>query len=135
MCIFCKIVNGEIPSYKVYEDERVLAFLDISQVTKGHTLVIPKQHAESIFDLNADLAAHLFKVSTILSKQIGEGMHITNMNILQNSGSEAGQEVGHFHLHLVPIYNKGDVKFIFEKHVYSATEMNEIANKIKNSGK
>lgn len=135
MCIFCKIVNGEIPSYKVYEDEKVLAFLDISQVTKGHTLVIPKHHAESIFDLNDDLAAHLFKVTTILSKKMSEALHISNMNILNNSGSEAGQEVGHFHLHLIPIYNKGDLKFIFEKHNYSTNEMHEIASKIKNSGK
>ncbi|TXK91229.1 HIT domain-containing protein, partial [Parageobacillus sp. SY1] len=61
-CIFCKIVNGDIPAAKVYEDEHVLAFLDISQVTKGHTLVIPKVHKENIFELTPDVASHVFTV-------------------------------------------------------------------------
>lgn len=134
MCVFCKIVDGDIPSYKVYEDEQVLAFLDISQVTKGHTLVVPKKHYESIFDLDADLAAHLFRVATTLSQNIAKSLHISNMNILNNSGKEAGQEVAHFHLHLVPIYERGDVKFTFEKHNYSSDEMIKIMNIIKNSG-
>lgn len=107
-CIFCKIINGEIPSAKVFENEHVLAFLDISQVTKGHTLVIPKQHHENIFDMNADTAKNLFEAVPHIANAIKEDLEPLGMNILQNSGKDAGQEVFHFHMHLIPRYGKGD---------------------------
>ncbi|MEI5906453.1 HIT family protein [Bacillus spongiae] len=107
-CIFCKIINGEIPSAKVYEDEHVYAFLDISQVTKGHTLVIPKIHKENIYELTPEIAAHLFEVVPKIANGIKKSYEPVGLNILNNNGEEAGQAVFHYHLHLIPRYGKND---------------------------
>lgn len=107
-CIFCKILNGDIPAAKVYEDEHVFAFLDISQVTKGHTLVIPKVHQENVYELDADVAANLFKVVPKIANAIKKAYDPIGLNILNNNGEEAGQSVFHYHLHLIPRYGKGD---------------------------
>jgi histidine triad (HIT) family protein len=107
-CIFCKIINGEIPSAKVYEDEHVLAFLDISQVTKGHTLVIPKVHKENVYELTDEIAANVFKAVPKIAKAIKSSYDPIGLNVLQNNGEAAGQSVFHFHMHLIPRYGKGD---------------------------
>lgn len=107
-CIFCKIVNGDIPSAKVFENEHVIAFLDISQVTKGHTLVIPKVHKENIFELTPEIAANLFEVAPKIANAIKTEFKPIGMNLVNNNGEHAGQSVFHFHLHLIPRYGKGD---------------------------
>lgn len=107
-CIFCKIINGEIPSAKVYEDENVLAFLDISQVTKGHTLVIPKVHKENVFDLTDEIAANVFSAVPKVANAIKAAYDPIGLNVLQNNGEAAGQSVFHFHMHLIPRYGIGD---------------------------
>ncbi|WP_458414418.1 HIT family protein [Schinkia sp. CFF1] len=107
-CIFCKIVGGEIPSYKVYEDENVLAFLDISQLTKGHTLLIPKKHNKNLFDLSELTAQQLFSVVPKITNALKNQLNIEDLNLVCNSGEKAGQEVLHLHLHLIPRYGKGD---------------------------
>ncbi|WP_186579154.1 HIT family protein [Aquibacillus kalidii] len=107
-CIFCKIANGEIPSAKVYEDEHVYAFLDISQVTKGHTLIIPKIHAKDIYETPEDVASELFKRAPKVANAIKEAYNPVGINILNNNGEEAGQSVFHLHIHLIPRYGKGD---------------------------
>ncbi|CAG9622533.1 HIT family protein [Sutcliffiella rhizosphaerae] len=107
-CIFCKIINGDIPAAKVYEDEHVLAFLDISQVTKGHTLVIPKVHKENIYELTPEIAEKLFKVVPKITTAIKEKFKPIGMNLLNNNGAEAGQSVFHYHLHILPRFGKGD---------------------------
>ncbi|MCI1592633.1 MULTISPECIES: HIT family protein [Heyndrickxia] len=107
-CIFCKIVNGEIPSAKIYEDEHVMAFIDISQVTKGHTLIIPKIHKENIFELTPDIASHLFEVVPKIANALKKEFNPIGMNLVNNNGEQAGQTVFHFHLHLIPRYGKGD---------------------------
>lgn len=132
-CIFCKIINGEIPSAKVFENEHVLAFLDISQVTKGHTLVIPKQHHENIFDMNADTAKNLFEAVPQIANAIKNDLEPLGMNILQNSGKDAGQEVFHFHMHLIPRYGKGDgFGAVWKTHnsEYTPQDLQEIAKGI-----
>ncbi|WNS76772.1 HIT family protein [Bacillus sp. DTU_2020_1000418_1_SI_GHA_SEK_038] len=132
-CIFCKIVNGEIPSAKVFENEHVLAFLDISQVTKGHTLVIPKIHNENIFDMNAETARTLFEAVPQIANAIKEDCEPLGMNILQNNGKDAGQEVFHFHMHLIPRYGKGDgFGAVWKTHnsEYSPEALQEIAKGI-----
>ncbi|EFP62250.1 HIT family protein [Erysipelotrichaceae bacterium AF15-26LB] len=108
MCIFCSIVNGEIPSSRIYEDDTVIAILDISQVTKGHTLVIPKQHTESFMSCNAELMKHVMEVAQMLSIRIMERTHAAGMNILSNINEAAGQSVMHFHVHLIPRYSEQD---------------------------
>ena len=95
MCIFCKIVNGDIPSYKVYEDDNFLAFLDISQATIGHTLVVPKKHYENIFELPEN--SEIFNIVIKLSKAVKEATHAEGVNILNNNGLAAGQTVNHYH--------------------------------------
>lgn len=107
-CIFCKIVNGEIPGAKVFENEHVMAFLDISQVTKGHTLVIPKVHKENLYELTPEIASEVFKVAPEIANAIKEAFHPVGLNVLNNNGEKAGQSVFHFHMHLIPRYGEGD---------------------------
>ncbi|PSL45154.1 histidine triad (HIT) family protein [Salsuginibacillus halophilus] len=106
-CIFCKIVQEEIPAAKVYEDEYVLAFLDISQVTKGHTLLIPKDHQPDIFHLDSELAAHLFSVAPRIARAIEAEFKPLGMNLLNNNGEAAEQSVFHYHMHFIPRYGDG----------------------------
>lgn len=107
-CIFCKIVNGDIPSAKVFENEHVLAFLDISQVTKGHTLVIPKIHKENLYELTPDIANNLFASVPEIAKALKSEYEPLGLNLVNNNGEHAGQTVFHFHMHLIPRYGKGD---------------------------
>ncbi|WP_017754277.1 HIT family protein [Calidifontibacillus oryziterrae] len=132
-CIFCKIVNGEIPSIKVYEDENVLAFLDISQVTKGHTLLIPKTHNENLYDLSSEMAQHLFAVVPKLANAMKDQLKLGGLNLVSNTGEKAGQEVFHLHLHLIPRYGKGDgFGSVWKKHdsEYTKEDLQAIANTI-----
>ena len=108
MCIFCKIINHEIPSYKLYEDESVLAFLDISQVTKGHTLVIPKKHYANYLECDKEVLQHMNVVAQDLAIKLKNVLHAEGMNILSNVGEVAGQSVPHFHIHLIPRYSEDD---------------------------
>lgn len=107
-CIFCKIVNGDIPAAKVFENEHVLAFLDISQVTKGHTLVIPKVHKENLYELTPEIARNLFEVVPTIAKALKTEYEPIGLNSINNNGEAAGQTVFHYHLHLIPRYGKGD---------------------------
>lgn len=102
MCIFCKIAEGQIPSYKIYEDELCLAFLDLSQSNIGHTLIVPKQHFDNIITIDNELAGHLFSVTSKLTKAISKALKINDFNILNNCGEIAGQSVHHFHIHIIP---------------------------------
>ncbi len=108
MCIFCEIVEGNIPSYSVYEDAYVKAFLDISQVTKGHTLVVPKQHYDNFLTCEREVMLHVMEVAQMLGKEICEAMNANGMNILSNINEVAGQSVNHFHVHLIPRYDEKD---------------------------
>ncbi|MEM1355631.1 MAG: HIT family protein [Planctomycetota bacterium] len=108
-CIFCKIVAGEIPCHKLYEDERVLSFLDIGPLSKGHALVIPRGHYETIDLVPAEDAAAMFRIVPALSRAIMQATGAKSWNLLQNNGSAAGQAVGHVHLHIIPRLN-GDAR-------------------------
>ncbi|MFO1445462.1 HIT family protein [Bacillus sp. Bva_UNVM-123] len=133
-CIFCKIVKGEIPAAKVFENEHVMAFLDISQVTKGHTLVIPKLHTDNIFDMDPLTARHLFEVVPQISNAIKADLSPAGMNLLSNAGEAAGQEVFHFHLHLIPRYGNGDgFGAVWKSHQseYTFEELQRIAQGIE----
>ena len=108
-CIFCKIVKGEIPSYKIYEDEKVLAFLDIRPLSKGHTLVLPKEHYENILDIPEELYEYISKIVKRVSKVIQDRYSPEGILINQNNGKRAGQEVPHMHIHIKPIYENTKV--------------------------
>ena len=112
-CIFCKIVAGEIPCHKLYEDEHVLAFLDISQVTKGHALVIPKEHSENFLSTPKEIMHHVMDVAQRIGQVQIQLFNAKGVNILTNCYEEAGQTVMHFHVHVIPRYSKND-SFILE---------------------
>lgn len=105
-CLFCKIVNGDIPSTKVYEDEHVYAFMDIMPVAKGHTLIIPKQHCKDLFEMPEDVASNLYKAAPKVANAIKSAFNPIGLNTINNNGAAAGQTVFHFHLHLIPRYDE-----------------------------
>lgn len=131
-CIFCKIVNGDIPSYKIYEDDRVFAFLDIKPLSKGHTLVLPKEHFENVFDIPKDLYAYMFEVAKNISANIKEKYQPEGIFINQNNGEMAGQSVLHIHIHVKPIYNESQKHKEEDKGMQLSTEeMEKICNDLK----
>lgn len=132
-CVFCKIINGELPSAKVYEDEHVFAFLDLSQVTKGHTLVIPKEHVPNVYELSEEVAANLFKAVPKIANAVKKAYEPIGLNVLNNNGEAAGQSVFHIHLHIIPRYGKGDgFGAVWKTHNddYTQEDLQEIAQTI-----
>ncbi|MTD31638.1 HIT family protein [Planomicrobium sp. YIM 101495] len=107
-CLFCKIIDGDIPSAKIYEDEHVYAFMDIMPVSKGHALIIPKTHREFVYEMTEDEAAKLFAVVPKIANVLKEKFQPAGMNLLNNNGAKAGQSIGHFHLHFIPRYDETD---------------------------
>ncbi|HEL2057973.1 TPA: HIT family protein [Streptococcus suis] len=107
-CIFCKIVAGEIPAAKVYEDQEVLAFLDITQVTPGHTLVIPKKHFRNLLDLDNQTSTAIFNKIPLIANQLKDKLGANGINLLNNSEEAAGQTVFHTHFHLLPRFDDRD---------------------------
>jgi Diadenosine tetraphosphate (Ap4A) hydrolase and other HIT family hydrolases len=103
-CIFCKIGNHDIPGKIIYEDDVCIAFLDLSQATDGHTLVIPKQHFEHILEVDDETLAHVMKVVKKVALHIQNKMNAKGFNIITNMNEVAGQTVHHFHIHIIPRY-------------------------------
>ena len=115
-CIFCKIIDGEIPCMKIYEDNLVLAYLDIAPDSDGHTLIISKKHYKDIFDIPSETLLHIYDVSKVLMKKLEEKLGCDGFSLLQNSGSI--QEVKHYHLHIKPYYNdKKSIELIKHKEL------------------
>lgn len=117
MTIFEKIIEREIPAYIVYEDDDVISFLDISQATKGHTLIVPKKAYKNIYEMPQDLLAKVIVVTQKVSKAVDLAFQPEGLNILNNTNEIAGQTVFHFHIHIIPRYTKNDVGFKFENHM------------------
>jgi len=134
-CIFCKIVAQEIPSYKIYEDDKIYAFLDITQVTKGHTLVVPKTHVTDIFDYQPDLAGELFARIPKLARALEQAFpEMQGLNIINNNKELAYQSVFHSHIHLIPRYGHEDdfsIHFGNNQEAYTPEAMATIAEKIE----
>lgn len=129
-CIFCKIVAGELPSFKVYEDDAVLAFLDINPVNAGHTLVIPKKHSQNIFDIEAKDWAAVTEVVRKVSIAIEKGMGADGVNLAMNNREHAGQVVGHPHMHIIPRF-KGDGLKLMPHRQYKEGEADASLQKIR----
>ncbi len=129
-CIFCKIAAGELPAHKVHEDDRVLAFLDIQPGTTGHTLVIPKAHAENFFDLADDDRDAVFAVA----RRVGEALRLETgaegMNLHQSNGGAAGQVVFHFHLHLLPRWQGDGLRSPWRAGESSPEELADLASRL-----
>ncbi len=131
-CIFCKIIKGEIPCQKVYENDKVFAFLDIMPVHKGHTLIIPKEHHETLLDMPDDTLAELTKTAKKVAKAVVKATGADGFNIGQNNGEAAGQAVFHFHLHVIPRFNNDGLKS-WPHTKLPDEEMKQIQEDIKNS--
>ncbi len=110
-CIFCKIANGEIPSKTIYEDDLFRVILDLGPATKGHALILPKDHAANLMELPDETAGAAMKLAKKLTAQMIDKLGADGLNVIQNNGEAAGQTVPHFHLHLIPRY-KGDGQHI-----------------------
>lgn len=123
--VFTRIVKGEIPSYKVAEDENYYAFLDINPLAKGHTLVIPKQEVDYLFDLPAEVYSGLWNFARKVADAIDEALPSKRVGV-----AVLGMEVPHAHIHLVPLQSEGDLDFKKQKLVLSRDEFAEIAGKI-----
>lgn len=109
-CIFCRIAAGEIPSKTIYEDESFRVILDLGPVTKGHALILPKEHYKNIYELPQETAGEAMKLAKKMAVRMTERLSCDGFNILQNNGETAGQSVFHFHMHLIPRYlNDGQV--------------------------
>lgn len=103
-CIFCKIANGEISSKTLYEDDAFRVILDLGPATKGHALLIPKEHAANLYELPEETAAKVLVVAKRVASQMTEKLNCEGLNLVQNNGEVAGQTVHHFHLHMIPRY-------------------------------
>lgn len=130
-CVFCKIIAGELPSAKVFENDDVYAFLDLGQVTKGHTLVIPKAHQKDIYDLTEDVAGKLFSVVPKIARAVKKQFQPVGINLLNNNEKAAMQTVFHYHIHIIPRYGNDDgFGLKWETHETSQEDMKQIAETI-----
>ncbi len=135
-CLFCRIVRNEIPAKKVFEDEKVLAFLDINPRNPGHTLVIPKKHYETILDIPEAEIGDLFKTVKKISAMIKNGLNAQGISISQSNGSVAGQVVAHMHVHVIPRFvTEGPVGLegILPVKKLDEKSMDKIVDTIKNA--
>ncbi len=103
MDIFCKIINKEIPSYTIYEDEIVKVILDVNPTNPGHSLIIPKKHIQDLYDIDKETYMHIFNISKNITNLLTEKLNCDGITLVQNNG--IAQEVKHFHLHVIPKYN------------------------------
>lgn len=127
-CLFCTIIAGDIPAHKVYEDEQVLAFLDIYPKTKGHTLVIPKRHAENVYDIPVEDLNQVIFVAQHIAKGMKTSLDTSGVNMFQSSGALAQQEIMHYHMHVIPRYD--DKQQISFATTYDGDDFESLAKSI-----
>ena len=131
-CIFCKIINGEIPAVKVLDEEPVLAFMDINPASRGHMLVIPKRHAESIFEISEGDLAIVIKEVKRCARAVKEALKAEGVTVLQLNGRASGQVVPHLHIHIMPRWeNDGLTVSSWEMKPGDMEEIKDIAQRVK----
>lgn len=130
-CVFCKIVNGEIPSIKLYEDDKIIVILDRFPSNIGHTLVISKKHYKDLYDVNEETYLHMMKFAKKFAKKIKKATNCGGVNILQNNEFNAGQTVFHIHIHVIPRYENDEININWKTQDLSVDELVAFADKIK----
>ncbi|MQN02070.1 MAG: HIT family protein [Lachnospiraceae bacterium] len=133
-CIFCKLANGDIPTNKIYEDDLFTVILDADPVSRGHALILPKNHYANIYELGDKEAAAIFPLAKKIASHMKEVLHCDGFNVLQNNGETAGQSVFHFHMHLIPRYNdapNNSTLLGFSHAGLSDDEIKEICDKLR----
>ncbi len=128
-CIFCKIINGDIPSAKVYEDDRVMAFLDIGPVNKGHTLVVPKKHSSNVLEDDLEDLNACMKAVQIVAKAVIKTVNAGGFNLITNTNNAAGQVIPHTHFHIIPRFKDDGLKH-WPHRRYKEGEMQELQKNI-----
>lgn len=130
-CIFCKIIAGEIPSHTLYEDEQFKVILDVGPATKGHALILPKDHYANLYELPEETAADAMKLAKKMMITMTEKLKCDGFNVIQNNGEVAGQTVFHFHMHLIPRYQGDQVGLTWTPGKLTDEDRDEILAKIK----
>ena len=125
-CLFCKIANGEIPSYTLYEDDLVKVFLDINPVSQGHCLIIPKKHYENMLDVDENIVTHSLEVARKIYNFLNDKLNMDGLTITQNN--MYGQEVKHYHIHLIPRYEKDNLLY---KRAKNKIDVEKLYEKLK----
>lgn len=125
-CIFCKLANGDIPTRSIYEDDDFNVILDMSPATKGHALILPKEHAATIYEMEEEVLAKAMKLAKKLVVQNTPKLGAAGYNLVQNNGECAGQTVSHFHLHLIPRYENDGQKIGWEPTSPTAEELDRV---------
>lgn len=129
-CIFCKIIAGEIPSHTLYEDEQFKVILDVGPATKGHALILPKEHYANLYELPEETAMDVMRLAKKMVKLMTDKLGCDGFNLVQNNGEVAGQTVFHFHMHLIPRYNDGSEILKYGVKSFSQEELAEIKKQI-----
>ncbi|MCR4904402.1 MAG: HIT family protein [Butyrivibrio sp.] len=129
-CIFCKIANGEIPSNTIYEDEEFRVILDNGPATKGHALVLPKEHYSDLFEIPEDKLGNAIVVAQKVAKKIKAALNCDGLNIVQNNGEAAGQTVKHLHIHVIPRYKDDNQHILWNPTSPSSDELENIRDTI-----
>ena len=129
-CIFCKIANGEIPSKTLYEDDSFRVILDLGPATKGHALIIPKEHYANLYELPEETAGEVMKLAKRMVVKMTERLECEGFNLVQNNGDLAGQTVFHFHMHMIPRYQADGQKIGWKPQDATQEELEEVKNKI-----
>ena len=130
-CIFCKIANGEIPSTTLYEDEDFRVILDMGPATRGHALLLPKEHYANLFELDDELAAKALVTAKKVAARMKDALGADGFNLVQNNGECAGQTVFHFHMHMIPRYKDDKVGLGWKMGELSDADRDEILAKLK----
>lgn len=125
-CIFCKLANGDIPSATIYEDESFRVILDLNPATKGHALILPKEHAANIFEMPEELEMKAFALAKKIGGKMMDILKCDGFNVVQNNGTAAGQTVFHFHVHLIPRYENDGAGITWPQGALSEENKNEI---------
>lgn len=129
-CIFCKIAAGEIPSSTLYEDDDFRVILDLGPATKGHALILPKEHYANLYEINEEVAGKAFKLAKKMITRLTDVLGCDGYNVVQNNGEAAGQTVFHFHMHLIPRYKDDNAGFGWNTGKLTEEDKNEILEKL-----
>lgn len=130
-CIFCKLANGEIPTNKIYEDDDFTVIMDASPATKGHSLILPKEHYANLYEIPEDTATKVLPLAKKLVSHMTDVLKCDGFNVLQNNGETAGQTVFHFHMHLIPRYKGKEQILNWSHETFTDEEMKEICSSLK----
>lgn len=129
-CIFCKLANGVFPTNSIYEDDEFNVILDLSAATKGHALILPKEHYKNLYEIPEDTAANAMKLAKKMAVLMTDKLHADGFNLVQNNNEAAGQTVFHFHMHLIPRYENDNQKIAWNPTEMTQDELETVKNQI-----